>query len=153
MLQVLDFTDAQELVRLILGPVEIGLLTESILFGTVVIQAYIYYQNFPKDHWSLKSLVCLTFLQLGCMVAGIWTLTTTDNGDLGSRLDGMPIPSMVAAILSAPIALGVQTSQTLSDPQSRTNPPCLLSCFGISSLRIQHGAWYRRFSYGWDPLV
>ncbi|KAH8825515.1 hypothetical protein DL96DRAFT_1557179 [Flagelloscypha sp. PMI_526] len=39
----------------------LGNFFHNILFGILVVQVYIYYVAFPKDHWAMKSLVYLVF--------------------------------------------------------------------------------------------
>ena len=51
--------------NLILGPVELGVVFASILFGCAVVQTYVYYKKFPKDPWRIKALVCSNV----CLVA------------------------------------------------------------------------------------
>jgi len=41
----------------VIGPVVLGALVNACLFGGLVIQTYVYYANFPKDHRSIKILV------------------------------------------------------------------------------------------------
>lgn len=41
----------------VIGPVVLGALVNACLFGCLVIQTYVYYSNFPKDHRAIKILV------------------------------------------------------------------------------------------------
>ncbi|KAJ7276705.1 hypothetical protein C8J57DRAFT_1310103 [Mycena rebaudengoi] len=40
----------------------IGFAVATALYGISVLQAYLYYRNYPADHWSLKYMVALLFL-------------------------------------------------------------------------------------------
>ena len=40
-----------------IGALQIGSLFAIFLFGIVTLQAYLYYDAFPKDRWTYKSLV------------------------------------------------------------------------------------------------
>jgi len=40
-----------------IGPVVLGSLVNASLFGCLVIQTYVYYANFAKDHRAIKALV------------------------------------------------------------------------------------------------
>jgi len=40
-----------------IGPVVLGSLVNASLFGCLVIQTYVYYANFAKDHLATKALV------------------------------------------------------------------------------------------------
>jgi len=42
---------------IVIGPVVLGALVNACLFGCLVIQTYVYYANFPKDHRAIKILV------------------------------------------------------------------------------------------------
>lgn len=42
---------------LFIGPVVLGALVNASLFGSLVIQTYVYYANFANDHRAIKFLV------------------------------------------------------------------------------------------------
>ncbi|KAH8834678.1 hypothetical protein DL96DRAFT_500187 [Flagelloscypha sp. PMI_526] len=45
-----------------LGPAWLGTFFHNILAGMLIVQVYIYYVAFPKDHWSMKGIVYLVFI-------------------------------------------------------------------------------------------
>ncbi|KAK6978090.1 hypothetical protein R3P38DRAFT_3120652 [Favolaschia claudopus] len=56
--EVLEVNDIAEIV----GPMFIGNILNWMLFGTLIMQLYTYYQNFPSDRLGLKFLVYIVFL-------------------------------------------------------------------------------------------
>ncbi|KIJ67008.1 hypothetical protein HYDPIDRAFT_26418 [Hydnomerulius pinastri MD-312] len=97
--------------NLILGPVELGVVFASILFGCAVVQTYVYYKKFPKDPWRIKALVAsemaLQIAHLLCLIAAMWTMTVSNYG-APQTLISWPHTSIAAVLLSAPITFPVQ---------------------------------------------
>ncbi|KAH8822471.1 hypothetical protein DL96DRAFT_1714788 [Flagelloscypha sp. PMI_526] len=44
------------------GPPWLGSFFHNILAGMLIVQVYIYYVAFPKDHWSMKAIVYIVFI-------------------------------------------------------------------------------------------
>lgn len=41
----------------IIGPIVVGVVLLGVLYGSAVVQTYLYFQRFPKDSWRVKGLV------------------------------------------------------------------------------------------------
>ncbi|KIJ60438.1 hypothetical protein HYDPIDRAFT_98733 [Hydnomerulius pinastri MD-312] len=97
-------------IGLILGPIEVGVVVASCLFGCAVVQTYVYYKRFLKDNWKIKALVnhptALQIPHLLCVVATMWTMSTTHYGE-PQTLNYLPDSTVAAVILSAPITFPV----------------------------------------------
>jgi uncharacterized membrane protein YczE len=53
----LSFEVAAFNASIIVGPVVLGTLVDTCLFGCLVIQTYVYYASFANDHRAIKSTV------------------------------------------------------------------------------------------------
>ncbi|KAI6112378.1 hypothetical protein EDD17DRAFT_1760232 [Pisolithus thermaeus] len=95
----------------ILGPIITGAVLSGVLYGSATVQAYLYYQRFPRDNWKVKSLVAFQItiqtIHLAFMIAGMWVMVVTDYAD-PQELSVLPKPTVVTIILCSPIALAVQ---------------------------------------------
>ncbi|OJA20752.1 hypothetical protein AZE42_12282, partial [Rhizopogon vesiculosus] len=69
----------------IIGPVVLGGLVNASLFGCLVIQTYVYYANFVKDHRAIKVMVAAVFAtqiaHLICVSATLWSVSVSAYGD------------------------------------------------------------------------
>jgi len=45
----------------VLGPIIVGVVVLGVLYGSAVVQTYLYFQRFPKDSWRVKGLVRYTY--------------------------------------------------------------------------------------------
>ncbi|KAJ3910655.1 hypothetical protein F5879DRAFT_3433 [Lentinula edodes] len=74
------------------GSAFVGLIVSATLYGATILQAYLYYRNYPKDTYFLKLLVfalCIfdTIQLVLCVTAMYWYLITNyDNPPALSRL-------------------------------------------------------------------
>ncbi|KAI6165092.1 hypothetical protein EDD17DRAFT_1754289 [Pisolithus thermaeus] len=95
----------------ILGPIIIGTVLSGILYGSAVVQVYLYYQRFPADDWKIKSLVAFEIsmqtIHLAFVIAGMWGMVIKDYAN-PQQLTVFPTPTVIAIILCSPIAVAVQ---------------------------------------------
>ncbi|KAI6111827.1 hypothetical protein EDD16DRAFT_1710173 [Pisolithus croceorrhizus] len=77
----------------ILGPIIIGTVLSGVLYGSAIVQVYLYYQRFPADDWKIKSLVAF---EISIQTIHLAFLTV------------FPTPTVIAIILCSPIAVAVQ---------------------------------------------
>ncbi|KIJ66091.1 hypothetical protein HYDPIDRAFT_39227 [Hydnomerulius pinastri MD-312] len=95
----------------LLGPGEIGGFIAILFFGCAIVQVYVYYEDFQKDHWTLKALVTITCLfQIGhvaAICATLYIITVVNYGQPQS-LAILPHTSALSVYFGAPIAFGVQ---------------------------------------------
>ncbi|KAF9222443.1 hypothetical protein BS17DRAFT_189663 [Gyrodon lividus] len=95
----------------ILGPIEIGASLAALFLGCAVVQAYGYYEDFQKDHWTIKALVFSELLLQTAHVASMcdvaYTMTVTNYGQ-PTTLSMLPRSSDITILLGPFIAFGVQ---------------------------------------------
>ncbi|KAF9257966.1 hypothetical protein L218DRAFT_768736 [Marasmius fiardii PR-910] len=100
----------------IAGPIVIAFMLNSILYGVLVVQVYLYYLAFPKDRGLVQCLVYAVFLlnSLQCIIFyyNAFTVFGAGFGDLtglnGIRLSGFSIP-----IITGLVSLMVQSFYAL----------------------------------------
>ncbi|TFL01255.1 hypothetical protein BDV98DRAFT_582865 [Pterulicium gracile] len=84
------------------GPPMIGTVIAGILFGIFVVQAYIYYRNFPLDRMPLKIMVILVCLievvHMGLVTAGTYEMTVLSFNH-PQRLYSLPLGLSVGAYM------------------------------------------------------
>ncbi|KAK7468333.1 hypothetical protein VKT23_002847 [Stygiomarasmius scandens] len=90
---------------LTIGPLEIGVLVATCLFGVTCTQTYMYFNSFRQDQWNMKLVVWIVWLlDLGHTVSVchfIYTLTITDYGQGAASLVVPPVSIDIALLLSA----------------------------------------------------
>lgn len=95
----------------VLGPIIVGVVVLGVLYGSAVVQTYLYFQRFPKDNWRVKGLVTFEIsiqtVHLALMIFGMWTMSVTHFSD-PMALVYLPIPTIITIILCPPIAVAVQ---------------------------------------------
>ncbi|KAI6015054.1 hypothetical protein F5J12DRAFT_815568 [Pisolithus orientalis] len=95
----------------ILGPIIIGAVVSGVLYGAATVQAYLYFQRFPRDNWKIKSLVAFEIsiqtIHLAFVIAGMWAMVVADYAE-PQQLTILPVPTVVTILLCSPIAFAVQ---------------------------------------------
>ncbi|KAI6127006.1 hypothetical protein F5141DRAFT_1084914 [Pisolithus sp. B1] len=95
----------------ILGPIIVGTVLSGVLYGSAIVQVYLYYQRFPADDWKIKSLVAFEIsiqtIHLAFVIAGMWAMVIKDYAH-PQQLTVFPTPTVIAIILCSPIAVAVQ---------------------------------------------
>ncbi|KAH7927678.1 hypothetical protein BV22DRAFT_1127245 [Leucogyrophana mollusca] len=96
---------------LVIGPLELGTVVTSVLFGCAIIQAYVYYSKFTADRWIIKAMVAtmiaLEAAHLACLADSLWVMTITTYGYPG-KLVVLPYSGDLLIIFSAIISCCVQ---------------------------------------------
>jgi len=89
-----------------LGILLISLFLENILYGCGLLQTWLYFHWYPKDHWGIKMMVILLVifetLQITLVFAGTYRLLITNFGSyiLGPWVTWLEV-QMLAGYLSA----------------------------------------------------
>ncbi|PPR01802.1 hypothetical protein CVT24_001698 [Panaeolus cyanescens] len=96
-----------------LGALTIGVLFSSVLFGVVIVQMYLYFTTFPRDHRLLKGLVTSVMIMetahLANMIHVLYTFNIMEYGDPAELGGPAPLSLFIAMILSVIIGTAVQT--------------------------------------------
>ncbi|KAF9235282.1 hypothetical protein BU15DRAFT_78201 [Melanogaster broomeanus] len=125
--------------NLFLGPVEIGAYMATLFLGCAFVQVYVYYENFQKDHWGIKTLVVselmLQTAHVVSMCVAAYTMTITNYGQ-PQTLKSLPRSSDVAVILSPFTAFGVQSFFTYRLYRLSNSLPLPIFCFALAVTRI-----------------
>ncbi|KIJ61171.1 hypothetical protein HYDPIDRAFT_31649 [Hydnomerulius pinastri MD-312] len=68
----------------LVGPVEVGVLVDTVLFGCALLQSCVYYKNSQRDRWPLKGLVALVLFFLiahfGLLIGWLWNTEVAVGG-------------------------------------------------------------------------
>ncbi|KAG2042141.1 hypothetical protein BDR03DRAFT_944648 [Suillus americanus] len=110
--RIMDATDSSTSLSLevaafnasiIVGPVVLGTLVGTCLFGCLVIQTYVYYANFVNDHRAIKFTVAAVFAtqiaHVMCVSATLWNTTVSAYGD-PSKLQILPSTAAATILLT-----------------------------------------------------
>ncbi|KAG2115907.1 uncharacterized protein F5147DRAFT_675158 [Suillus discolor] len=88
---------------IIVGPVVLGALVDTCLFGCLVIQTYVYYANFANDHRAIRFTVAAVFaIQVAhvmCVSATLWN-TAVSAYDDPSKLQILPLASAATILFT-----------------------------------------------------
>ncbi|KAF7299844.1 hypothetical protein HMN09_00991400 [Mycena chlorophos] len=95
-----------------LGALLVGTSASSLLYGVSTMQAYIYYQHFPGDHWALKSFVAFIWItegvHFGCMMNTLYSVLVVDDTTLLEKpLGDLGEPRSTNALIFITITLAV----------------------------------------------
>nr|GAT61401.1 predicted protein [Mycena chlorophos] len=95
-----------------LGALLVGTSASSVLYGVSTMQAYIYYQHFPGDHWALKSFVAFIWItegvHFGCMMNTLYSVLVVDDTTLLEEpLGNLREPRSTNALIFITITLAV----------------------------------------------
>ncbi|KAG2126058.1 hypothetical protein DEU56DRAFT_892122 [Suillus clintonianus] len=95
--------------RLIIGPMQVGALVTAALFGSLVIQSYIYFTKFA-DSLGFKATVKI--IQIGhfcAMISTLWTMTVTAYDD-PTKLNVLPVGADITVLLTSITSFLTQAS-------------------------------------------
>ncbi|KAG1806530.1 uncharacterized protein HD556DRAFT_319491 [Suillus plorans] len=88
---------------IIVGPVVLGALVDTCLFGCLVIQTYVYYANFANDHRAIRFTVAAVFAtqiaHVMCVSATLWN-TAVSAYDDPSKLQMLPLASAATILFT-----------------------------------------------------
>lgn len=99
----LSFEVAAFNASIIVGPVVLGTLVDTCLFGCLVIQTYVYYASFANDHRAIKYTVAAVFaIQIAhvmCVSATLWN-TAVSAYDDPSKLQIFPLSAAATTLFT-----------------------------------------------------
>lgn len=124
-------------IDLTLGPMLIGLLLATFLFGVECVQVYMYFRDFPKDPNYLKFVVTTVWVtdlaHQGCTMHSAYWLLIQNFGNPNLMISPVPLTFVLPILLSAIIVLLVQGFFAHRLWKS-TNKTILCSIFGAMVL-------------------
>ncbi|KAG1815696.1 uncharacterized protein BJ212DRAFT_1358074 [Suillus subaureus] len=127
----LSFEVAAFNASIIVGPVVLGTLVDTCLFGCLVIQTYVYYANFANDHRAIKFTVAAVFAtqiaHVMCVSATLWN-TAVSAYDDPSKLQILPLAA-AATILFTGITGALVEVRFLVEIDSDTHLHLVVLCF------------------------
>ncbi|KAF9234536.1 hypothetical protein BU15DRAFT_78894 [Melanogaster broomeanus] len=123
----------------LIGPIEIGAYMATLFLGCAFVQAHVYYENFQKDHWAIKTLVgaelVLQTAHVVSMCVAAYTMTITNYGQ-PQTLIVLPRSSDVTVVLGPFIAFGVQSFFTYRLYRLSNSLPLPVFCFALAITRL-----------------
>lgn len=89
--------------RLIIGPMQVGALVTAALFGSLVIQSYIYFTKFADSLGFKATVAAVMIIQIGhfcAMISTLWTMTVTAYDD-PTKLNVLPVGADITVLLTS----------------------------------------------------